>query len=300
MKIFLSTKIFIITILFVINCLHLSGQKASNEFIIFGGGGFSFFHFQPAISDASSAGFSGDFGAGYTYFFSQRLGVHFGAGLGLFNVKAKIGKFNFVSHGLYDSNNYLFDLHSNMTDYKENHTAPFMSIPLMLQYQSKMSPWYWKKDQRTYFYLLCGVKMFILPKSNYETNIATLYNAAYYPEFDNWAATQAFAGLGHFEGVSSDGAVDFGVIPVFAVETGIKRRISSNILLYTGIFFDYALIDHAKSNRTSPSNYAVNYLTEANNLPLLAFNDRIHLSTVGIKLRLGFFHPAKKQRRYIF
>ena len=294
-------KYTILFIVLIISSLQISGQKLLNEFSIYGGGGFSFFHIQPAVNNATSAGFSADIGVGYTHFFNQQLGFHLGAGFGLYNVTNKIDRLNFVTNGLYDSNNYLYNLHSTMTDYRENHSAIFLSIPLMLQFQSKQTQWDWKREHKIGFYTLFGIKALILPNSNYETGLSTLYNAAYYPEFDNWADSQTFAGLGHFDGKSNNGYSKLCFLPVLAFEAGIKRRITDYNFLYIGAFLDYALTDPAKDIRKLPNDYTAELIALNDDFMLMEFAEAMNLTTVGIKMRWIFtqlFNSQKKKSIY--
>lgn len=268
-----------IIILLLISGLCVSAQIPSNEFSVYGGGGFSFFHLQPAIHDASSSGFSGDFGIGYTYFFNRQCGIHIGAGFGLYNVICKVPKIEIVTSGLFDKNNYIYNLHTTLSDYRETYKSMFLNVPLMIQYQTKRD----KKDKKG-LYATGGIKVLILPKTKYKAAVATLFNAAYYPEMDNWAATQSFVGLGLFDGNSATGNLGFDVLTVFTIETGIKQRISDNNLLYIGVYFDYCFNNFSKKNREMPNNYtAAEHLTE---LTLLKFTDKMNITTVGIKLRL--------------
>jgi len=282
----------IIIMLLVLSNLHISAQKALPEFSIYGGGGFSFFAYQPYLHNASSGGFSGDAGVGYTFFLSQQWGIHTGAGFGLYNVKARVDYLKTITPGYIDCDGYLYDLHTTLNNYNEIHKSIFMSIPLMIQFQTKQKQSLnWKKDDKVGFYVMGGVRALFLLSNKYTSQVTSLSNMAYYPEFDNWITTLAPLGLGTFDGKSSEGTLKFGVLAMFAFETGVKWRVGKGLYLYTGAYFDCGLYDPNKDSRMPYSNYtAPEHLTD---LTLLAFADRINLMTVGIKLRLAFFQIQK-------
>jgi len=299
-------KMKLILVLFALSFLHLSAQKTSHEFSIYGGGGFSFFAYSPSLRSASSGGFSGDAGVGFTGFVSPQVGFHVGVGFGTYNIKAKVGTLKTITSGLEQilSNGglLLFDLHTTLSGYRETQKATFLSIPVMLQFQTKQKQeWIWKRSEMKGFYAMGGVKVNILLKNEYEAQVETLNNLAYYPEADNWSGTQTFAGLGTFDGNSANGNLKLGVHVVFAFEAGMKWRISRNLFLYTGAFFDCGLNDLAKNSRVALTDYTytqyltyINTSTDSKYLTLLEFTDRINLMTVGIKLRLAFFKTPER------
>jgi len=265
----------LLILLFAMGTLRMSAQKPSNEFSVYVGGGVPVL-----LSDGATVnGFSGDAGLGYTAFVSQQLAVHFGAGFGLSNVTVNAANLNTLTPALKDDNNYLYDLHTTLSGYKEVQRTTFISVPVVLQFQTNSE---FSHD----FYAMGGAKMLFWYRTNYETSVASLYNAAYYPEFDNWAATQTFAGLGKFDGATTTGNFTLGLSVMLAFEAGMKWRISQNVSLYTGAYLDYALSDPAKDQRKPLSNYIA--AEQLKDLTLLQYTDKINLMTVGIKLRLSF------------
>jgi hypothetical protein len=120
-------------------------QKPKNELSICGGGGFYAFCPQPLVKGYSSKGFGGDAGMGYTTFFSPNWGLHTGLEFGFFNVKNKVNHLSLISPEQEDCEGYHYDLHTTLKDYYENHKSFFLSIPLMLQYQTQMKQsYFWK------------------------------------------------------------------------------------------------------------------------------------------------------------
>jgi len=262
-------------------------QKPKNELSIDVGGGWAAFHLQPSVDNASSGGYSVDAGGGFTGFLSPHWGLHVGAGIGIFNVKNKVNQFSFITNDQVDCEGYLNDLYTTLNEYKETHQAFFLRIPLMLQFQTKMGQsFHWKKQQKVGYYAMAGVKAQFLVNYRYTAEIASLYNKAYYPDFNNWIDLQPALGLGAFDGNSASGKLDFNILAMLALETGAKWRLNDHIFLYTGIYFDYGLNDPTQKSRKPYSNY--NTPEELENLTLLAYTDRMHLMEAGIKLRFAF------------
>jgi len=262
--------------------------KSPNELSLYGGGGFSTYYCQPSLREASSNGFSGDIGGAFTAFVSSQVGFHIGVGLGFYNIENKVEYFQTTSLDLYDNNNdRFFDLHTTLFDYREKHQTLCLSIPLMVHVQSNMDrSWNRRQNQDVGFYLLTGIKANLLLGRKYESSVGNLFNAAYYKDFDNWAATQRFAGLGLFDGKSVSGKANFGILALFTIEAGPKWVLNNNMFLYTGIYFDYGLTDPGKSSREPVENYI--YPEQLENLPLLSYTDKMNLMTIGFKVRLAF------------
>ena len=79
---------------------------------------------------------------------------------------------------------------------------------------------------------------------------------------------------------------------MLALEAGIKWRTNYNRSLYTGIYFDYGLNIAVNENRTPFHNYvAIEQLTP---FPILEFPEKVHIISVGIKLRLALFRLPRE------
>jgi len=312
-------------LLFVLSNLHVVAQrKAAPEFSAYANGGIALYSFRPLSAQVSSIeydiskfddkggvkskvhsslGFSSDFGMGFTGFFSQQVGIHTSVGFGLSNVKTKAYLYN-LTPGLYDDVNAeelkklgiepYYDLHTTLSDYTEIHKTMFITIPVMLQFQTKQKQyWSWTRSQKAGFYALGGIRINLLFNNKYEASVKELENHAYYTDMHNWAETQTFAKLGKFQGTNNSGKLDFGVLVMLALETGVKWRIDNNHFIYTGVFFDCGLNNPTKDNRRDYTE-----ITSPNQLPdlgLLKFSDRLNAMAVGVKVRFAF---TKRQRGY--
>jgi len=278
-------------------------QKAPHEFSINAGAGVATYVFSPIPKKSSSVGFSSDFGLGFTGFFSQQVGIHVGAGIGLFNVKSKVRELKTVSYKLRDPDYNdpraeFYDLHTTLNRYNDIHKTLFITIPVMFHFQSVQKQyWNWNNTQKAGFYAMGGVKVMFLINNKYETRVPTIYNAAYYPELDNWADTQPFMGFGTFEGNTVKGSLDFGVMATLSVELGVKWRIENNMFFYTGVFFDCGLNDPIKDSRKSYGDFknGLDAVRLRDEVPVLKYANRANLMMVGIKLHFAF---SRQQRPF--
>jgi len=164
---------------------------------------------------------------------------------------------------------------------------------LMVQFQTTSNmPTQRKKGAKPQFYAMAGPKMLVLFNNNYEAKLKSLYNAAYYPEFDNWADTQIFAGLSSFNGNKVGGKFKLNILVMLAFEAGVKWHIGKKTALYTGAFFDCGLNDNSKTVRKPFEHYI--YAENLKDFTLLKFTNKINLMTIGVRVRLAF-SPSKKE-----
>ena len=284
----------VLSVTLLLSISSVSAQKRPNEFSefsIYGGLGLSLIPYELTPDAHFLYGSDLHFGVGYTYFFSESWGIHIGAGPTFYKVKQNID-LNFKNPDLTDSNGYVFDLFTH-TNYGETHKMTFLTVPLMLHYEPKsrrQKRAWWKTNKAEHvFYAMGGVKTSMPYKSGYEAGIKTINNKAYYPELDNWAATQKFAGLGEFDGNTVESEFDLGLSFTLALEAGIKWRLNGYKYLYTGVYFDYGLnnIDRTEiSRKPVRNNINVESFTD---FTILTYPDKIQIMSIGINVRLAFY-----------
>ena len=278
-----KNRIIIIVILAIFQIPVIFAQP--HEFSIYGGGGLSTLRYQLSSGDASG-GYGGDFGVGYTYFVNDRWGVHVGAGLGLYNAKAKLDGLKIVTPNLADSDGDRFDMHTTLAVYNETQNAMLLNIPVMVQFQPQ---------QHQGFYAMGGIKTGVPLSSKHASKDAAFTNAGYYTGLGNWATMQEFAGFGAFEGENFDGNYELGLSLMLSLEAGMKWRIGASLSLYTGAYFDYGLNNAAKNSHLPFVNYtADNPSGFTTNSVLSMFTDKISMMAVGIKVRLSFGQSQKR------
>ena len=267
------------TVLIVMSSLHMSAQRPSGELSVFGGWGLSALQFETLSTHKFTDGVGQYLGAGFTFFFDRQLAIHVGGEYGQFEISAKANELRTLTAGLTNVHGQRFDLYTTLHDYEEYHETRCLSIPVLLQLQTKRA-----SNSKTGFYALGGIKINIPLSftSDYNSSVQSLHNVAYYPDFDLWTT----AGFGHTEGRTQSESFDIDPFVMATLEMGLKLRISEDVFLYMGAFFDYGLNDPARNTRTSLSNY-----TAPESLPdltLLAFADRINIAAMGVKIRLTF------------
>jgi len=287
--------------LLIFSNLQAIAQKAPPEFSLHAGGGISTYCFQASPKGTSSLGFISDFGFGFTGFVSQQVGIHTGVSFGLFNVKSRTSDILTTTPNLVYTDNYQilnYDLHTTLHGYTELHKSLFVSIPAMLQFQTKQKQyWSWRRSQKAGFYAMGGVKVLFLLNNRYEIRLNSFNNIAEFTDFGVGQGTQTFAGLGNFDndkmGFNTAGKLDFGIMAVAALETGVKWRVDNNIFIYTGVFFECGLNDPIKDGRQLQNNFI--WPEQLENLSIIKFSNKANLMSVGIKLRFAF---TRYQRPY--
>ena len=294
-------------LLFTFTCILVTAQplpdKDPGEISLFLGAGLSSLHHKDMPRDGFFNGNAIEFGIGYTHYFNRNWGIFIGAGPGIYNTQKHVN-IDVFTPDLTDANRYQFDLYTK-TYYREDFQTMFVNIPVMLQYQTKqeINEWWQRFNRYKGFYMMAGIKAAIPMRENrYEWEITSITNSAYYPEMDNWAATQKFAGLGVFndadDAVGSDGRLELSTPCLkLALEAGFKWRIGNSALLYTGIFCDFGINNTVESIRPPINNHiVVEHITDFN---LVTFSEKMNMTTAGIILRLSFFrHPKRLNCSY--
>ncbi|MCL2291358.1 MAG: hypothetical protein FWC34_11765 [Bacteroidetes bacterium] len=271
----------IIILLFIAIGSLLVSAQATHEFSIQGGGGLSTLNYK--LSEGKhSLGFGGDFGLGYTCIFKEKWGIHIGAGLGLYNAKVKLDDIEAITPNLTDSEGDCFNMHTMLINYNEAQKTMFLNIPIMIQFQTK---------GKQKIYAKAGGKVGIPLNCKYSVSDATLTNVAYYPDYNNWMAMPEFAGFGTFTNQKSDGELKLGIAAMLALEAGVKWKLGENLVLYTGVYFDYGLNNILKNNDQHFVNYENSYPAEfTTNSALSSFTGNVNLMAMGIKLRLALIN----------
>ena len=270
-------------------------DKEPNEISIYLGGGLSSIHHQQMPHVPFFNGSVIEFGIGNTHYFNRKWGIYAGVGPAIYNTKKRVDV-DVVTPGLTDAQGYTFNLYST-TDYSEAFQIMFVNIPIMLQYQTRHNYLTWRQRTKSYygFYFMGGIKVSIPINDTYQSEVMSLTNAAYYPELDNWAATQNFAGLGTFDaGSITEGSLSFDIGVNLALEAGFKWRVGDNVMLYTGAFCNFGLSNSVKDTRPPVRNtIAVNYITD---FPILSFSDNVNIAAAGIILRLSFYRSQDRSK----
>ncbi|MCL2042371.1 MAG: PorT family protein [Bacteroidales bacterium] len=265
----------VIIIIIAATCSLSASAQPVHEFSINGGGGLSALNYKLS-SGGKKLGGGGEFGVGYTCLFTEQIGLHVGAGIGLYNAKADLDGAGVVTAGLTDDEGDRFNMHTTLHGYQETQNATFLNIPVMAHFQTGLVH---------KFYAMGGVKVGLPVSCKYDLSGATLTNEAYYPEYDNVLKEPTFAGYGDFDNISSSGKTKYKISAALALEAGMKWNIGSLLAVYTGAYFDYGLTNIAKEtsfvnyNNAEPANFTIN--------SAVASANKINVMAVGVKVRLA-------------
>jgi len=287
-----NSKVILFIILFALCSMNVMAQKSSLEFSIHGGGSFDVLAFAPLKKGNSSAGYGAEIGMGFSGFFSPQFGIYVGVGFNFMNIKSKLDTLKHVTSGLIKKDDLQnlrkYDLHTSLIDYTEVQRSMFITIPVMLQYQTKLNQhWDWRRTKNVGFYFMGGAKAHFLVNNKYETTVRMFKNLAHFTDMGVWINGPEYQGFGTFDNNTvGEGKLNFGFMLSVALETGVKWRIDRNIFLYTGIYFDCGVNDPFKDSRKSLANYTKK--EDFKELTLLKAADRVNMLAVGIKVKVAF------------
>ena len=278
-------RVLLIVLFILLGKVDIFAQE-KHEFSFYGGGGLSTLDYKATVGEQKS-GSGGNFGLGYTFFFTPNWGL--GTGVEFSSYKAGLDMDNAgnlsVSYMTVDMEGISFEFRSVVNAYEEKQRTGFLQIPLMLQFQT---------DGRRQFYAAAGGKAGIPLNGKYRTTVS-LSNSGYYAHENSLYDTQEFMGFGHFAGKKYEGELDFKTAYFLSVESGVKWRLCDKLSFYAGAYLDYGLnnINTAKDqaaglrphfveyNRANPPAFAVNSA-------ISAFTGKMTPKSAGIKLRLAF------------
>jgi outer membrane protein OmpA-like peptidoglycan-associated protein len=208
----------------------LEDGQSRHELSVYGGGGLSMLRYRSAVG-SSRWGLGGQAGLGYAYRFHRHWEVLAGAGVALYRATVGINGVELTTAGLRDRDGDLFDLHSTLSGHSEAQQAILLNVPLLARFGVGV------------FYAQAGVTVGIPLQARYRTAAFTVAHRGWYPDHGSWSAPQQneALGLGTFEGAASSGALSLRVSVSASLEAGLRYRIASRWMLYTGVYCDYGL-----------------------------------------------------------
>lgn len=274
-----------------LSCTTLVAQQ-KHEVSVHLAGGLSTLSYDAKAGDRKN-GAGGNFGVGYTYYFTPKLGISTGLDLSLYNAEYKADQINTIITGLMDPHNdEKYDFYSTADNYKEKQRAIYLNIPLMVRYNI---------DPANRFYVAGGMKIGIPIKGKYKASGATFTNKGYYTDLENWGLSQEFMGFGTFPNRSVNEDLDFNVAFIASIEAGMKWQLNDKCHLYTGAYFDYGLNDIVKDGNNRNfikhqhtmtgaefSNHSLLTSSYAENGKLSKFSKKVVPMSLGIKVALVF------------
>jgi len=309
--------ILVITIgLFTISAFSQK-QQNRHEFSIWGGGGISSLQYNLSVGEHKMGyGYIG--GLGYNYFLNYNLSLGIGAEFSSLTATAKLPiDFEDVYRiGLYDkqdgSDAYYLKTDRWLQTYKENQQAYYINIPVMAKYQIDAF-----KGHK--FYVAAGPKIGIpLDYSFYKptgivrmTGIAEgeLHTADWFGVAGDGMKNRGWGTFNISDEMARYKRATFNLNVIAAIESGMKWKLNEGWSLYTGIYFDYGLVDIRKGDvkknfleynqddvgtfeSYTPSSVLFSgYNTEGQAekfVPKTAFAERVNTMALGLKVQLAY------------
>ena len=264
-------------------------EYCPHQISLWGAGGLSTLLYTPSLGERSS-GLGGNFGLGYTYYFSRNFGILAGAELAFYNSKLTFDALS-GSYRTKDADGVNIDYNTVTRDYEEHQRLTNVNIPIMFQYQS----------QGTHkFYASLGLKLGIpvSGKSRSSEDFVITASGNYYDTHRQEFYDQRDLGYGRFTGVRYEEDIDFNLTYIGSAEAGMKWRLNNILSLYTGVYAEYGFNDAVDSrtdrflayNRLNPREPQVNSALTSEytrNGQSESFTGRVSPFAVGLKLRLG-------------
>jgi hypothetical protein len=191
-----------------------------------------------------------------------------------------------------------FEFRTTLRNYGERESVVLLTIPFMLHYRSN--------PERNMFYAAVGGKLGFPISGRYRVVEGTSSNSGYYAFEDFEYTDQSFMGFGSFYNFG-DQEIKLNPTYMLAMEAGMNWRLQ-HILLYTGVYFDYALNTIAEKsgqlmvsyNGDDPANRRMVSMLNARYKQPGGSRDfvtkEVFPIAIGIKVGVTFGHGRKKER----
>lgn len=268
------------------------GQNSLHELSLYGGLGQGILKAKTASGvEDKSAKFGQNFGVGYTYYISPSFALQTGLEYSTYNnelsISASQGSYEAIDN---DAIGERFDFRYKLDGYQEKLKSGYLQIPVMIQYLTSI-------DDSKGFFVSAGMKLGFVISKSYDNSLSSLTTEGYYPDMDV-ALTEDFPdlGFGKYTNISSVGDFKLKTAFIASVETGVKWKLSEDMSLYTGVYFDYGLNNVNETgdkhlveyNRKEPSNPILNSAALSIRLDSKQFVERINLMALGVKVKMSF------------
>jgi hypothetical protein len=210
--------------------------QSGGEWRVQAGGGSSTFKFQSDLmmpdKDVAKAGFGGNLGVDYTYFFSPYFGFSVGMELAMYNNSIASPNTLFTEQPIetppgLQGNFFLRTQYDGIT---EKQTAVFLQLPVMLRFQLPMG--------KHFFYLAAGGKYGMPLSASYTQTISTLTTTGYSDDFQQIFENMPNHGFETQNNVRLSDNLKLTSNFILAVETGMKWQTTEKSAFYTGIYLD--------------------------------------------------------------
>ena len=272
----------IITLIILAFCTILPSMAQQHELSVNGGFGLSTLDYS-YVTTLYKTGAGGQIGFGYNYFVTPNWSLRTGIDFAFYNASLSKSQYGATNQTISDVGE-VFDFMYSYLNYKEELSATFLNIPVMVQFQT---------TGKIAFYIAGGAKIGIPVSATCRTkgDLTTKGWVADLGLIDH-KIMEDMEDMGFVTNRATDKKNDFsmGVSFMLSAETGIKWELSEKFNLYTGVYFDYGLTDVNKDPVTSvrlityqparPAEFLYGNMTAA--------TERMNTIAGGITIRLAY------------
>lgn len=262
-----------------------------NEFSAWAASGLSTLYYKPTFGNKTE-GFGGNFGLGYTRYFTHYFGILIGAEAALYTAKITIDGLQ----DAYDTNDKhngdLINYRTEFTQYTEHQRLLNIAIPVMFHFET---------GNTHKFYGAAGFKLGLPVLATYKSSDYDFQASGYYYATNQILSHQEDWNYGDFQGQSIHGKYKVGLSYTGSVDVGVKWALKNpQYALYTGVYADYtfnnvnkvntknfldysatqAAMDEFAQNSVLESQYTHNGVTQS-------FVNKMQPVAIGLKVRLG-------------
>lgn len=267
-----------------------SQEPSRHEVSVWGMGGLSTLKYGLDIGSQKDK-IGGGAGIGYTYLFSEKVGISSGFEFALYNAQASLNS-AVSSYMTKDMEGTDFLFKSTVSNYEETQKSTYLQIPAMLALRFPVSKYH--------FYTSAGFKVSIPLSSTYKATKGDVTNTGYYDFEDFEYQDVEELGFTTLKPKESDGDYDLNIAYILSLEAGMKWELKDNLSLYTGFYFDYGLNDIGKDERSkqfveyapmTPRDFVNNsILTSKFTMDNYndSFTNKVIPMAAGVKIKLAF------------
>jgi hypothetical protein len=231
-----------------------------------------------------SGGFGGGIDLGYSYNVKRWLAIVTGFGVSVYNSKLTMDSHSGEYNGfddVYDE----FTFNYSLRGYSEKQNAILFTVPVMARYSTGLGAGALR------YYVAGGLKVGIPVSAGASTASETVTTSGYYVfEYGTYTGLPNRGFVSDVAGEQSDGKIKLDVVPLLALETGIRFPVGYKKDLMAGVYLDCSPGDIRKSHNRhiveyQPSNPSLFVHNSIINTPLLK---KANLFSAGLKIGLNF------------
>jgi len=276
-----------ILICFLIEVNGLFAQQYNNEWNINAGLGNSSLKYSITGDGTVNSATGGSFGFGYTHFFANEFGFSLGMEAAMYGSSLDIGTISTgyaiaTPPGLKGN----FTLNANYSGFNEKQSAAFVQVPIMLNFQIPLG-------SSAFFYLNAGGKYGFPVSATCNQTVNSITTTGYSSYAGQTLQNIPVHGFDTYPNVTSSDKLEIGSSLMFALEAGLKWKISQKNYLYTGVYLDTGVSnvftdssskELLEYNEDNPTDYKYNSILQTN----LSGITEMKTYAVGVKLKIAF------------